>query len=108
MDDEPQFSFDFSDIPDTEQKDTGPKEKKVQSTKTELQEALNLQDDHEWIEWLRSDMVKPWWTELWAHLRTNNGSNPLADPVVLDPYDILHGWKLLLASLCVETDQRWK
>jgi hypothetical protein len=72
MDDEPQFSLDFSDLPDTEQKDTGPKERKVQSIKRELQEALKLQDDHEWIEWLRFDMVKPWWTELWAPLSKNN------------------------------------
>lgn len=53
------------DIPDTEQKDTGPKAKKVESTKKELQEVLNLQDNDEWLEWLRSEMVRPWWVELW-------------------------------------------
>ncbi|GIK04803.1 hypothetical protein Aspvir_008898 [Aspergillus viridinutans] len=44
-DDDPQFDFNFMDIPDTEQKDTGPKAKKVESTKKELQEVLNLEDN---------------------------------------------------------------
>jgi hypothetical protein len=38
------------DITDTEQKDTGPKANKLESTKRELQEVLNLKDNDEWLE----------------------------------------------------------
>ncbi|RLL98129.1 hypothetical protein CFD26_106248 [Aspergillus turcosus] len=65
VDDDPEFDFNFADIPDTEQTDAGPKAKKIQSTKKELQEALNLEDNDDWLEWLRSDLVRPWWEELW-------------------------------------------
>ncbi|KAF7115979.1 hypothetical protein CNMCM5793_003812 [Aspergillus hiratsukae] len=45
----------------------------VEATRRELQEILDLQDNQEWVDWLRSDMVKPWWTELWDdHLSKNN------------------------------------
>jgi hypothetical protein len=64
-DDGPEFDFNFADIPDTEPKDAGPKAKKIESTKKELQQVLNLEDNNDWLEWLRSGMVRPWWEELW-------------------------------------------
>ncbi|GIK05008.1 hypothetical protein Aspvir_009107 [Aspergillus viridinutans] len=39
----------------------GPRSKKVECTKKEVQAILDLQDKEEWLVWLRSDMVQPWW-----------------------------------------------
>jgi hypothetical protein len=44
------MDFIFMDIPDTEQKDTGRKAKKLEGTKKELREVLNLKDNDEWLE----------------------------------------------------------
>lgn len=39
--------------------------KKISSTKADLQEILCLDSDDEWVRWLRSNMLKPYWIELW-------------------------------------------
>lgn len=67
---EPQFDFNSMDIPDTTQRDADPKAKKVESTKKELQDVLNLEDNDEWLGRLRSEMVRSWWVGFWNnHLR---------------------------------------
>ena len=40
-------------------------------SKRELQNAVGLKSDKEWLDWLKSDLVKPHWVELWDNLVKN-------------------------------------
>lgn len=42
--------------------------------KGELQQILNLTDEAEWTEWLRSRLVQPWWIELWTECLSKRAS----------------------------------
>ncbi|OJJ85305.1 uncharacterized protein ASPGLDRAFT_34929 [Aspergillus glaucus CBS 516.65] len=59
--------IDFSLIPEDDGNDDNPeREGKLVGNKGKLQQILNLTDKGEWMEWLRSCLVQPWWIELWT------------------------------------------
>jgi hypothetical protein len=66
--DELEVVIDFTKIGDEEKLDKG--REKNSANKRELQQILRLGQEEDWISWLQSSLVKPWWAELWRDYLT--------------------------------------
>ncbi|EEP80124.1 predicted protein [Uncinocarpus reesii 1704] len=61
--------IDFSKITNDEDS------QKVPTTKRDLQRILKLENQEEWVHWLQSELVKPFWVELWdSYLSKRNST----------------------------------